>query len=254
MPCGWGRCGQTGAALFVRRVQASCGPAARRKRRPEILPSFLSPSCARRVPARNGCMPDGIGYRRRHDDRGGESMPYDPSGSGMWFEWRQAEDGSRYRDWSLDRDGNPQVDPAFLDPSEPADQRWVIVPWTQELLDDIAPPGEEPQQLDDIEVCADPIVHDPPDDGGGSPVLLMVLFDRRAQIRRDRGYVGQAGPPPRLEPQKAFDPAASGVETRPEAANCRKDSASPNGNPPHVIFHLLFCGLGFLRLAPGGAR
>ena len=40
-------------------------------------------------------------------------MPYDPSGSGMWFEWRTGADGRRFRDFTHDRNGKPQVDDRF---------------------------------------------------------------------------------------------------------------------------------------------
>jgi hypothetical protein len=61
-------------------------------------------------------------------------LPYDPLGSGQWFEWREGPDGP-YRDWTHDEHGNPQPaiipgytpDPKITDwiilgdPSQPAD-------------------------------------------------------------------------------------------------------------------------------------
>jgi hypothetical protein len=72
--------------------------------------------------------------------------------------------------------------------------------------------------------------------------------DRRRQIRRDRGYVGQAGPPPRL-PRKAFGPAANGAETRLNAADSvQRSSQKPSENsPPRGICKPENSGNAFVR-------
>lgn len=66
----------------------------------------------------------------------------------------------------------------------------------------------------------------PPD--GGEPLLNLFAasLDQRAQIRRDRGYVGQAGPPPDLKCTNA----------RVTSAGARKLSGyapKPSGLPVH---------------------
>lgn len=79
----------------------------------------------------------------------------------------------------------------------------------------------------------------------------VIGFDERARIRRDRGYIGQAGPPPRA-PQNAFGPSEQGAETRLSAADFRRRSKPSENNPPRKIFQPGIFGNGFV--CPRGRR
>jgi hypothetical protein len=88
---------------------------------------------------------------------------------------------------------------------------------------------------------------DPPGDWS---VNFPMCRDERRRIRRDRGYLGQAGPPPR-RPQKAFGPFVRGAETRHGAADFRKLRPSESSRPRDFCQPENF-GAAFVR--PGGRR
>jgi hypothetical protein len=91
----------------------------------------------------------------------------------------------------------------------------------------------------------------PAADTDDSPAQPLKPVDQRKLIRASRGYIGQAGPPPR-RPQKAFGPFVRGAETRLSAADYRKRVKPSENNPPRKNFQPGIFGNGFV--CPRGRR
>lgn len=98
-----------------------------------------------RSPAFPGLRAAARGERRMAPRRIGALMPYDRK-SGQWFVWRRRQDGSCYRDWTRDRDGNlqPAIIPGYeIDPNV---TDWIFLEDPTRPVDPEIDFGDEPSE------------------------------------------------------------------------------------------------------------